>query len=55
VQMHCLFSQWLQLMRKIILMAGQLSMYMGSSNLNENLVPFRAQINLYECACADKL
>jgi hypothetical protein len=29
--------------------------YVGRSNLNENLVPLRAKINLYECACADKL
>jgi hypothetical protein len=29
--------------------------YMGCSNLNENLVPFRAQINLYERASTDKL
>jgi hypothetical protein len=29
--------------------------YVGRSNLNENLVPSRAQINLYERACADKL
>jgi hypothetical protein len=29
--------------------------YVGRSNLNENLVPYRAQINLYERACADKL
>jgi hypothetical protein len=29
--------------------------YVGRSNLNENLLPFRAQINLYERACADKL
>jgi hypothetical protein len=27
----------------------------GRSNLNKNLVPFQAQINLYEHACADKL
>jgi hypothetical protein len=30
-------------------------LYVGRSNLNENLVPSRAQINLYERACADKL
>jgi hypothetical protein len=29
--------------------------YVGRSNLNKNLVPFQAQINLYEHACADKL
>jgi hypothetical protein len=27
----------------------------GRSNLNKNLVPFQAQINLYERAYADKL
>jgi hypothetical protein len=29
--------------------------YVGHSDFNENLVPFRAQINLYEHACTDKL
>jgi hypothetical protein len=33
----------------------QQTIYVGHSNLNEHLVPSRAQINLYERACADKL
>ena len=34
---------------------GSPAKYVGRSNLNENLVPFQAQIYLYERACADKL
>jgi hypothetical protein len=33
----------------------RLYLYVDRSNLNENLIPFQAQINLYERACADKL
>jgi hypothetical protein len=29
--------------------------YVGRSNLNENLVPFRVQFNVHERACTDKL
>jgi hypothetical protein len=38
-----------------IIIVELIEKYAGRSNWNENLDPFRAQINLYERACGDRL